>query len=424
MPEPIEKPPRRILLLSYWYPPAIGAAAERVHGFARHLAELGWQPHVLTAGRAAPIETLGVVVHAVPDPLATTAQPFADYDPRRQPSRVKSILKRFVFPDRFARWRKAAVEHGRRLVRETPYDVILASFPPASVAQLALDLCAQTRARFVLDYRDRWFGPGGYEPMTRKSLALHRQLESDTVRQAALVLTVSEPMAEAVALEQGISADTLLVVPNGYASPSDPTDSTAPREATPESTAQSPTGITLAHVGTVIARNRPDLLFEAVTALKGDPALSGVTFQFVGNLSREYLVEAGLSPIVQSTGLLPRSEARHAMRDADALLLLTGAYVGRWGHNAKLFEYVQTGRPIVCLEEQPQSNDRKLLERFIPDRSFFAPLDDPRAIAKALASLKACIAERPTAAMELAPAFRDYSRAAQTAQLAERLQTL
>jgi len=433
----IDKPPRRISLVSYWYPPAIGAAAERVHGFARHLSELGWETHVLTAERASPTETPGVVVHTVLDPLATQGQPFADYDPRQQPSKVKSLLRRFVFPDRFARWRKAAAETGRRWVRETPCDVILASFPPASVVQLALDIAGETRAKLVLDYRDRWFGPGGYEPTSKKSLGMHQALEREAVRQAALVVTVSEQMAEAVAQEQGLDADKLLVVPNGYSMPSDSPGTSARRDEGDSNVelsedappaADSPrkprTGLTISHVGTVIARNRPDLFFESITAMKGNPCLGGVTFRFVGNLSREYLGEADLSPIVQTTGLLPRSQARQAMRDADGLLLLTGAYVGRWGHNAKLFEYIQSGRPVLCLEEQPGSNDRKLLEQFIPDRAFFAPVDDPEAISQAMASLKAYAAGRPGSALELDPSFREFSRAAQTAVLAERLQTL
>jgi len=429
VPDPPPKPPRRILLLSYWYPPAIGAAAERVLGFARHLAELDWQVHVLTAERASPINTPGVTVHTVPDPLAVRGQSFADYDPRQQPSKVKSFLKRFVFPDRFARWRKTAAERGRQLVRETPYDVIFASFPPASVVQLALDLSDESDAKLVLDFRDRWLGPGGYEPTSKKSLALHLALEREAARKADLVVTVSKAMAEAVADEQGLDAEKSFVVPNGYSAPNDSAGAAAqPQEpssdAEPDTTPPARTGIAISHVGTLIARNRPDLLFESLAAIKGNASLGGVTFRFVGNLSRGYLVAAGLSPLVQTTGILPRGEARRAMRDADGLLLLTGTYVGQWGHNAKLFEYIQSGRPVLCLEEEPGSNDRKLLERFISDRAFFAPVDDPEAIAEALTSLKAYIAGRSGPALELDPAFREFSRAAQTAQLAERLEAL
>ncbi len=45
------KPSRRVLLVSYWYPPALGAAAERIHAFANYLPDHGWQTHVLTAER-------------------------------------------------------------------------------------------------------------------------------------------------------------------------------------------------------------------------------------------------------------------------------------------------------------------------------------------------------------------------------------
>lgn len=431
------QPPRRILLVSYWYPPAIGAAAERLKAFARHLPEHGWEVHVLTAGRKTPApEIEGVTVHAVRDPLSDGSKPFPDYDPRQQPGRLKSFLRGFIFPDRFVKWRKDAYTAGRALADAHSFDVILASFPPASAVDLALRVHSETPARFVLDYRDRWFGPGGYEPTREKAIEAHRELEKRAISRADVILAVSEVMADAIADEYDTPRERIHVIPNGYSLPSDKTEHEShadsidfseddtPIPTDPPKTPNESRALTIAHVGTVIARNRPDLFFEALTGLKGRPCLSGVAFKFVGNLSSDYVREIGLDGLIQTTGLIERASARREMRDADALLLLTGAYVGQWGHNAKLFEYIQAGRPVLCLEEEPGSNDRKLLEQFVPDRAFFAPIHDAEAIGEQIDRIRAYLANRPNAALELDSAFREYSRAAQTARLAALLDAL
>lgn len=427
---PDEKPARRILLATYWYPPAIGAAAERLESFARYLPEHGWKVHVLTAKReAAGREFDGVTVHPVVDPRASSGATFADYDPREKPPRWKGRVRDFVFPDRFRSWQKDAFARGRGVLKDQEIDVILASFPPASAVQLGMRLHLAGKTPLVLDFRDNWIGPGGYDPQRKKALDAHLDLQRQALACATAVVTVSDTMADHLANEHNVDRARIWVIPNGYeASSSIPT---VPR-AEPDGNADggtagdNATSITVAHVGTVIPRNRPDLFFEAVAKLKQTrhAALEGVCFKFVGNLSREYLSATGLSAAIRTTGLVSRDEARAERQAADALLLLTGNYVGRWGYNAKVFEYVQTGRPILCLEETPGSNDRKLLEQFYRDRSFFAPVGDAAAIGEQLSHIKQYLAERSAPALELDAAFRNYSRQALAAALASKLDDL
>ena len=83
-----------------------------------------------------------------------------------------------------------------------------------------------------------------------------------------------------------------------------------------------------------------------------------------------------------------------------------------------------TGRPVLCLEETPGSNDRKLLERFARDRSFFAPLGDPPAQAAQLVKLREYVAAHPSPAIDLDDAFREYSRPKLAEKLAEYLNAM
>lgn len=444
---------RGLLLVSYWYPPAMGAAAERMDAFARYLPEYGWHTHVLTAARDAGFHDMPHgSVHRVRDRMAKAAQPFPDYDPRRKQSRLRGLFRGLAFPDRFVFWQRAAFDVGKTIIATGKIDLILASFPPASAAMLGLRLCQQKGIPLVLDMRDRWFGPGGYEPTGRRSRHKHEQLRREVVTRATAVVTVSQAMADALADEYRLDRSRVFVVPNGYEpddgshrplagtgggyshlagndvdreetliSSSASGSSTTSGSSTVSDSSTAPASFTIAHVGTVIPRNRPDLFFESIITLKDHACLRRTLFKFVGNLSQAWLDAVGLTSVVQTTGMLSRDRARREMRAADALLLLTGSYVGKWGNNAKLFEYLQTSLPILCLEETPHSNDRKMLERFAPERSFIAPLDDPQAIAEQICRLLESKSGRSGLGATTECGLECYSRRNQVGILAEHL---
>ncbi len=415
---------RKLLLASYWYPPAVGAGAERAAAFIRYLPRHGWDCFLLTADRGGSALTRGAAI-AVRDPAGARGVSLEDYDPRRQRGWLQLCAREVVFPDRFVFWGRAAGRPAVETVRREGIRLIVASFPPASVVSLALHVQRQTGAYLVLDLRDRWFGAGGYEPLCPVSRWRHARLERKAMSHSSAIITISEEMAEAVVAEHGYDRRRIIVIPNGY-------EAAAPMSAPVVSDEQGAQDaekgkddrLVISHVGTVIARNRPDLFLRSVAALQERGALQQIVFRFVGNLSGDYVRAAGLAAAVETTGAVPRDQAIDEMRGASALLLLTGAYVGRWGYNAKLFEYIRTGRPIVCVEEEAESNDRGLLKQFAGERSFFARAGDAESLAGAVGRLRAWLTQGKTSVAPPDPAFEAYDRRVLVARLAERLDGL
>src|ERR1044071_6349128 len=107
---------RRVLMVGYWYPPAVGAAARRTAGFARYLPEYGWEPLVVTSGRAAQDDPANVL--RVADVGSAAMARFPDYvwpeSPRGSGGLVRGLLRGLVFPDRFFVWRRRARRAARR----------------------------------------------------------------------------------------------------------------------------------------------------------------------------------------------------------------------------------------------------------------------------------------------------------------------
>jgi glycosyltransferase involved in cell wall biosynthesis len=360
--------------------------------------------------------------------MARRGQAFADYDPRNQEDRWKQIARDLFARDRFGVWAVAAGNASLPVAKRKNGrpDIVLASFPPAATAMVAGAIHAGPGIPYVLDFRDRWIGPGGYAPILGSARRRHLALERMVIAGAAGIVAVSDAMAEAIVAEQGIAREKVVVVPNGFEEHDGDAgvESNAADSARGSATARrnNRAEITIAHVGTVIPRNRPDLFFDSLIRLRDSDSLGGVRFRFVGNLSAEYLRDVGLDKCVETTGLVPRAEARREMRSADALLLLTGNYVGQWGYNAKLFEYLRSGRPILCLEETPGSNDRKLLEEVAGERAFFALVDDAAEILAALGRVREYAVQHGDERAAVSAGLAAYSRRALTGTLAEALE--
>lgn len=361
---------------------------------------------MLAAGRRLDQDPMHVL--RIPDAGRSPVVALPDYE---WPAGLRrSWLPRgWAYPDRFLLWRRRARLAALRSCTR-PF-AIFATFPPASAALLGVQLAHDWHVPLVLEYRDLWIGPGGYNPPTPVHRLLHGRLERRCVRAAAAIVAVSERMADDLAQRHGIDRGRVIAIPNGYEPPTDLEH--APRAPTPNA-------FTLAHVGTVIPRNRPDLFLHAVARAEDAPRWreTGLRIRFVGNLSKATTQRPEFAGLLESTGMIPADAARAEMHAADALLLLVGDYVGRWGHNAKLFDYLAAGRPILCLEETPGSNDRALLEKLVADRCVFASLSDASAIAAGINAVRRLADAIGQAPQPVPPGLEAYSRRAGAEKLA------
>lgn len=410
----------RVLMVSYWYPPTPGAGAQRAAGFARHLPSFGCEPLVLTAdarprllGRRPERPTVdedGVRTVRVAD-VRSPAKALRDYagPPRARPA--SAMWKRLLFPDRFRVWGRRAVAAGRASIRAFRPHVVWATFPPASAARAALILAREHGLPLVVDFRDNWIGPGGYEPTAAALLRRHRQLEAAVVGGARAVVTVSQPMWQDLSARCGVAAETGRVIPNGF-------DAERCAVLPQEMPAAANARPTLAHVGSVSHRNRPDLFLSALRDLDADLPCR---VRFIGNLSRDYVAGLGLSHCIDVVPAVSPERAWLETCAADALLLLVGDYVARWGHNAKVFEYLRSGRPILCVEESPNSNDAELLRRVAPERVVLARLRDTVSIGAGLRAAAELAVVHSARVLETSAELLAYDRRALAGELAELL---
>lgn len=351
-------------MLTYHYAPSNAIGAARTTALATYLASGGDDVRVVasdsTDSTARLVPELGVVqvfrVFGPPRPLARSA---ARVRTRKQPATPSVATKQrrhafrpllcqiaariatsaVDFPDRSLPWSREAFKVGLDVTRHWHPDVVLVSGPPFSSFIAASRLARHLRVPWIADYRDLWSN-STYYPYLAPRRPFDALLERLVVRQAAALVTVSEPLADDLGRLHGRRAEVVL---NGHAFHN--SDVTLAGE---------PLGgqLNLVYTGQIYpGRRDPRPLFEAIALL--GPAGNGVRVHFAGphgEAAREAAASIGVPNCVVDHGLLDRTEALRLQIRADVLLLLMWNDPGETGvFTGKLFEYLFARRPILML---------------------------------------------------------------------------
>jgi glycosyltransferase involved in cell wall biosynthesis len=326
--------------------------------FARMLPDHGWDVTVVTGrpgssaldrGAAAEIAARARIVEAwsPANQVVKRGKPVAKHGVRGLVRRiVRGAAVSVVFPDREVFWVAPAIDAAKRVMRELPHDVVVATYGPASNLLVGRALARAARLPLVVDFRDLWSTlPMPVFP-TRMHRAAARKLEHSIVRKASRLLAVAPAMAEDLAATHGMSPDDAISITNGF----DPADALRVRDARPPE----PRPFRLMYTGTVHVHYNLQPLWSALRTLADAGEISPETLrvEFVGNLAASEVTRFGLDAFVEISSFVPHEQVFDALARADALLVVeTPGYYARMGYAAKVFDYVLTGKPVIGLVE-------------------------------------------------------------------------
>jgi hypothetical protein len=133
----------------------------------------------------------------------------------------------------------------------------------------------------------------------------------------------------------------------------------------------------------------PTAFFSALRQLANRGSLANqplrVTLRASGreSLYGDMLRANGIRELVEIAPRVSRAEAIHEMRNASALLLFQGKHCNRQ-IPAKAYEYLFTGKPIICLSNADGDTHALVHDEWgVP---YCADMDDPQDIERALGS--------------------------------------
>lgn len=375
----------KILMVSWFFPPANTIGAVRMGRMARFLSQQGHDLKVLAASdlpfpKTLPLEIAEeqvlyapwADVNALPDRLTDAAKfllrpflsrgqapdsgaadnaqgaaPAVDNTPqppgalKRLRASLGSLYSNAInLPDARIGWMPYAMSRGRKLLEHWTPDVIYATGPPFTGLLIGYRLSKAFGVPLITELRDRWVDDPYYPPPVWR-LRIDGALERRVIERSSALVTVSEPWAVDYRAKY---AKPVTVVYNGY----DP----EALEGAASVGAMNDTALRIVYTGGIYpGRRDPAPLFAAMQSLNLTPDRIRMDFygtnpDHVWPIARQYDVEA----LVTVNPPVTHREAVELQQGADILLLMQWNDPREQGNvPGKLFEYMGARRPILLL---------------------------------------------------------------------------
>ena len=385
---------KKVLVVSYHFPPSGGARTRRTLKFLKYWPRFEWQPVVLSTKNTQYVSFDPSLIEQVPrnvaiyraNDLSSHVQGlkmFARNEPvntsvsevsrrttwlKRALHRSFNFLKRWVaLPDPLViYWAPFAILKGLVVCRRERIDLIYATAPPFSNHVAAAILKVLTRKPLVTDFRDAWIA----NPMRKLRFPQARRrvegrIEQAVIRQADAVVCTTEGMTQDFRARYPHEPPAKFVlITNGY-----------DREDVPvcladEAEADS-SKMRIVHTGNLTEERSPRHFLESLRRLlDARPELKDrIEVVFVGKSDRfldgcrfeDYLGTYELHHVVKLPGYVSRAEAMAYQTSASILLLLIGVVpkeqILTYGIASKLYDYMLVQKPIMTLADQGPVSD-------------------------------------------------------------------
>ena len=361
---------KRVLIITYYWPPSGGSGVQRWLKMSKYLPEYGWQPVIYTPEEGEyPILDASLEKDVAPEAeiiRRPIVEPYTLYKKFLGIKKSESVKVGFIkenrkklgwkenfsrwirgncfIPDARCLWVKPSVNYLKSYLKVHPVDAIVSTGPPHSMHLIAMKLKEVTGIHWIADFRDPWTEIDYYGDLrlTRWADRKHHRLEYEVLTKADKVVTIGWDCAKSLGR---LGNRNVCVIPNGF----DWEVDAKPKEILLSQE------FTLTHLGIVTpSRNAPQL-WAALKELKEEDETFGknLKISLVGQIDQsvlENLYAVGLKENTEIVPYIPHEQIQQAQGASQVLLLLVNNTPNAKGIlTGKIFEYLASGRPILCI---------------------------------------------------------------------------
>ncbi|MDN3202824.1 glycosyltransferase family 4 protein [Algoriphagus sediminis] len=357
---------KRVLIITYYWPPSAGSGVQRWLKFSKYLPEFGWEPVIYTPQNPDFDLQDESLLEEVSD--ETTVLKSTIWEPYQVLDKIRGKKKKHVarimeqsekttlekvaiwaranllIPDPRIFWVKPSVKTLLEKIEELNIDAMITTGPPHSMHLIGAKIHDQTGLPWIADFRDPWSEWELWDELEVRPWALkkHQSLEADVLANANAVTTISQTFKSDL---ERLSGRKIELLTNGY----DPAD--LPSGFSKKKFKSG--GFRLVYTGIIDSIRNP---IPVLRAFKNEfePTLEDVKFTFVGQVSdvvRNFVqMDDWLSKHVEFPGYFSHEKVFEFYARADVLvLILTNTKNSKGNIPGKLFEYLSTGVPILAL---------------------------------------------------------------------------
>lgn len=355
---------KRVLVITYYWPPSGGSGVQRWVKFSKYLPENGWQPVIYTPenpdlttrdktlGEEIP-ECAEVIRRPIFEPYGlgrrlfgkdaasqTEVNPINAQHKSLKQRLMMAIRGNFFIPDPRCMWIGPSVRFLKKYLHRHPVDIIVSTGPPHSMHLIARKVALATGIPWIADFRDPWTKMFYFKHLHLGRWAGHRHrvLEQKVLDDASVIVAVSPLVQQEF---KDMTTTPVKLITNGY------------DESDFEQVVEPDGYFNLVHTGLFASDGNPESLWKALAdKCRTDQEFKDMLrIRLAGKTDREIIMsirEYGLDGNLFDLGYQSHQTAVREQKGASVLLLpLRKEPEYKAVLPGKLFEYLASCRPVL-----------------------------------------------------------------------------
>ncbi|WP_373524317.1 glycosyltransferase family 4 protein [Aquiflexum sp.] len=368
---------KKVLIITYYWPPSAGSGVQRWLKFAKYLPEFGWEPVIFTPENPdfelkdeSLIQEINPQLEVIKFPIWEPYSIFRKIKKEKLGDTAKVLEKKkksftdqsaiwlranVLIPDPRIFWVRPSVDFLKDLIEQGQFNAIITTGPPHSLHLIGLGLKKKTGVPWLADFRDPWSKWEFLDtlPMLDWVKKKHKKLEKEVLDAADNISTISPTFQQD--FEQ-LGQRKVHLLTNGYDSEDLPADwkfSVSSQET-----------IEILYTGVIDAIRNPIPFIQAFKEVFQESHQNAI-LRFVGKVSEAVVnhlsQDSWLRENVKLEGYVSHEKVFDYYQNAHLLLLiLTDTKNAKGNIPGKLFEYLSTSRPILALGD-PKGDSSAIL---------------------------------------------------------------
>ncbi|MBS1637168.1 MAG: glycosyl transferase family 1 [Bacteroidetes bacterium] len=367
---------KKVLILTYYWPPAGGAGVQRCLKFVKYLRNFGWEPIVYTAENGempvidnSLLKDIPQGVEVIKTPIWEPYSVYKKFIGRKKDDKINAaflsenkktsltekisvwIRGNFFIPDARRFWIRPSIRYLNEYLAKHPVDIIISSGPPHSMHLIARGIKKKyPKLKWLADFRDPWTNIDFYEDLMLTGLAdaKHRRQEKSVLEQADHIISVGDTstkeLEDILKLYGPYPSGKFSTITNGY-----------DEEDVYNGPLEKDSKFSMAHIGSLVKSRNPVTLWKALSELthENPDFKRDLEIKLVGKVDyavKESIDAFGLSEFVRKIEYLPHSEViKEQQRSKVLLLLVNKTKNAKSILTGKFFEYMAAKVPIIAI---------------------------------------------------------------------------
>lgn len=355
---------KRVLIITYYWPPAGGPGVQRWLKFVKYFREFGIEPIVFVPENPNyPLidndllneipSQIEIIKHPIKEPYRLaklfskkkTKQISSGIISKKEIGAIEKMMLyvrgNFFIPDARVGWVKPSVKFLSEYISKNTVDVIITSGPPHSLHLIGMELKEKTSIKWIADFRDPWTTIHYHKSLRLNAVSerKHKELEAAVLKTADQIVVTSPTTKKEF---QAITNKPIEIITNGY-------------DISEDVKFDLDKSFSISHIGSLLGERNPEVLWQIVSEICESEISfkNDLELKFAGAVSEEVKRSLENFKLIEKCtflGYVTHPEALKIQNKSQLLLLVeidkpeTQAIIP-----GKIFEYLAAKRPIIAI---------------------------------------------------------------------------